>query len=155
MIKILPSADKTATFAPLAIRIAVGASMALHGYQKFFEYGLDGVSANFEAGGMPLPYVSAILASSAEFFGGILLLLGAFSRYAAVPVAFTMFVAALWHWSDPFAKMEYPLVLMLGAVSVFLSGPGKLSVDELFLNNFLEEKFGGDKPSSGDSVQEI
>ena len=54
-----------------------------------------------ESLGMPFPYLMAVLAGSAEFFGGILLLIGLMTRLASIPLLVTMFIAA-WtvHWEN-------------------------------------------------------
>jgi len=162
MKQLLPSVEKTAPLAPLFIRIGVGLSMAVHGYDKYFgEGGPGGMAGGLEEAGVPLPVVSAWLASTAEFVGGIFLLLGAFTRWWAIPVAFTMFVACMMHWSAGYANtyndegkfiagMEYPLTLMLGAIAIFMTGGGKLSVDGLFLDKFIATKFGGSASSDAE-----
>lgn len=51
--------------------------------------------------GLPMPWLMALLAAWAEFFGGILILLGAFTRLMAVPLMVTMLVAAFSaHWQN-------------------------------------------------------
>src|SRR5579862_2268899 len=77
------------------LRVTIGVIFVMHGYQKFFEYGIHGVAGGFAKMGMPMPEVNAVLASSAEFFGGLFLLLGLFTRWAAIPIAIVMLVAFL------------------------------------------------------------
>ncbi len=51
--------------------------------------------------GLPLPELMAVLAGSAEFFGGIAILIGLATRWFTLPLLFTMLVAALTaHWSN-------------------------------------------------------
>ncbi|MCS7078566.1 MAG: DoxX family protein [Chloracidobacterium sp.] len=121
--------DRLAAGGPLLIRLAVGGAMVIHGSQKLF--GDPGRFIGFvEKIGFPLPTVFGWAAIAAEFLGGIALLLGLMTRWAAVFVAFTMGVAAfVAHANDGFNKQEYPLVLMVGALSLLASGGGALSLD--------------------------
>lgn len=69
-------------------------------------------------------------AVGSEVGAASLLLLGAFTRIAAVPFAFTMGVAALVvHSGDPWNKKELAVMYALLAIAIALAGPGKYSVD--------------------------
>jgi putative oxidoreductase len=78
----------------------------------------------------------ALLAGSGEFFGGLLLLLGLLLRPAATVVAFTMLVAlftvhihnGLFMANNGY---EYALTLAAIAVSLVISGAGKVSLDNI------------------------
>jgi putative oxidoreductase len=77
----------------------------------------------------------AILAGSAEFFGGLALILGLLTRPAAVAAAFTMLVAIFSvHISNGlFAAnngYEYALTLMVALIALAVQGGGQLSVDQ-------------------------
>lgn len=51
--------------------------------------------------GLPFPALMAYLAWGAEYFGAILLLLGLATRWASIPLMFTMIVAAVSvHWTN-------------------------------------------------------
>ncbi len=121
-------------WAMLLMRVYIGAIFIPHGYQKLFTYGLDGVSQNFEGMGIPLPYLSALLATFAELFGGIALILGIGTRITALSLAFTMLVAIITAHSQAFFNqsggMEYPLTLGIACVAIFLSGGGAYSLDQ-------------------------
>ena len=97
MITSLPTSTRNSlqSWGITVLRIVIGFVFLTHGWQKFFQYGLDGVAGAFTQLGIPLPYFSAILAATAEGLGGLLLLLGLGTRFAAVPLAFTMLVAWL------------------------------------------------------------
>ncbi|QUV83995.1 DoxX family protein [Chloracidobacterium aggregatum] len=125
----LPWLDRLSAGGPFLLRLAVGGAMVIHGSQKLF--GDPGRFIGFvEKLGFPLPTVFGWAAIAAEFLGGLALVLGLATRWAAVFVAFTMGVAAfIAHANDGFNKQEYPLVLMLGALSLLLSGAGAWSLD--------------------------
>ena len=107
--------------------------MVIHGSQKLF--GDPGRFIAFvEKLGFPIPTVFGWAAIAAEFLGGLALLLGLLTRWSAIFVAFTMGVAAfIAHANDGFNKQEYPLVLMLGALSLLVSGGGALALDAWLL----------------------
>ena len=85
---------------------------------------------------VPLPTVSATLAGCAEFFGGLLVLLGLATRLAVVPIVFTMGVA-VFVAHDPTifdsqkGGVEYPLTLGVILIGLGLTGPGRVSIDAL------------------------
>jgi len=73
---------------------------------------------------------SLALAVFGEFFCGIALCLGLFTRYAAIPFSITMFVAAfIQHAPDPWQKKEMAVLYLVAGVVMALTGPGKYSVD--------------------------
>ncbi len=115
------------------LRAVVGLVFLAHGYQKFFLFGIGGVTASFAQIGIPAPHLSAFLAASAELLGGTALLLGLFTRVAAVPVAFTMIVAILQvHWKGGFFApqgVEYPLTLLVANIALVVAGGGAFALD--------------------------
>ncbi|MCT7655557.1 DoxX family protein [Oceanimonas sp. NS1] len=74
-----------------------GIILAAHGAQKLFGwfggYGLEGTGQWMASIGLGPGYLMALLAGSAEFFGGLALLLGLLTRPAALVSAVTMLVA--------------------------------------------------------------
>ncbi len=123
--------------APLALRLALGSVFFAHGAQKLFGWwgghGFENTAKFFESQlGLSPGHLHAALAGGGEFFGGIFLLLGLFTRFAAAQAAVIMGVA-IWtaHRSSFFAPsgMEYPLTLLLVAVALALTGGGALSID--------------------------
>lgn len=122
------------------IRAALAAVFVYHGAQKLFGAwgggGLAGTEAGFRSMGLPLPYASALAAGSAEFFGGVLLLLGLMVRPAALVMAFTMVVATAVLLPAGFNAQkggaEYPLTLLLVLIALVLLGGGRWGVGRLF-----------------------
>ena len=128
-----------AGWAPLALRIPVGIILIAHGGQKLFGlfggYGLAGTGQWMDSVGIHPGYLMALLAGSAEFFGGLALLFGLLVRPAAAVVAFTMLVAIFSvHISKGLFMAnngyEYALALLAVTVALLMSGAGRLSVDE-------------------------
>ncbi|MCC7343267.1 MAG: DoxX family protein [Bryobacterales bacterium] len=122
----------------LVLRAVLAVVFIYHGGQKLFGlfggYGLAGTAGWMASIGIPMPYASAVLAGSAEFFGGAALLLGLWPRMAAIPMAFTMLVAIVTaHWGKFSAQaggMEYPLTLAAALMAIALVGGGRLTVIE-------------------------
>jgi len=111
----------------------VGATFLVHGYQKVFQMGVDNFAPMLAQLGVPLPHVAAYLAAYAELLGGLALVLGLGVRVATLFVAFTMFVAVTKVHHGAFLApkgMEYPLNLLVANLALFLTGAGRLSVDE-------------------------
>ena len=84
----------------LFLRIFLAPILIIAGYGKLTS--LENTAYYFgEYLGMPAPTLMAILAGSAEFFGGIAILTGFATRWFAIPLMFTMIVAAgSAHWQN-------------------------------------------------------
>lgn len=128
----------TAGVSTLALRVPVGIIFMAHGAQKLFGwfggYGLEGTGQWMASMGMEPGVLMALMAGSAEFFGGLFILLGLLTRPAAVALAFTMVVAiASVHLSNGLFMSnhgyEYALALLAASVSLALSGSGKAALD--------------------------
>lgn len=124
--------------APLVLRVLVGIIFAAHGSQKLFGffggYGLSGTGQFFNSLGLHPGVLMALMAGSAEFFGGLALVLGFLVRPAGAVTAFTMLIAILSvHISKGFfldkGGMEYALALFAASLSMVFSGGGRASVD--------------------------
>lgn len=127
-----------AGWAPLALRLPIGVIFVAHGAQKLFGvfggYGLEGTGQFMASLGLTPGYLMAMLAGSAEFFGGLALLFGLLVRPAAAVLIFAMAVAILSvHISHGLFMAnngyEYALALLAVSVSLLISGAGRLSVD--------------------------
>ena len=122
---------------PLIMRLVVGYVFMLTGWTKLNN--LPQMIDNFTEWGIPFPKILTPFASSVECFGGILLILGLFTRIPAVMLAFVMVVAIkVAKWGDVdsletflgFEEVTYMAAfLWLAAV-----GPGPISLDRLLLN---------------------
>ena len=89
----------------LLFRVALGAFMAVHGWQKVAAYG-DLVEKFPDPIGMG-SQLSLIAAIGAELGCSILIILGFATRLAAVPLAFTMVIALfVVHGEDPWKVKE-------------------------------------------------
>ncbi|WP_412973323.1 DoxX family protein [Glaciecola sp. MF2-115] len=127
-------------YAALALRFPIGIIFIAHGAQKLFGwfggYGLDGTGQWMESIGLAPGVLMALLAGSAEFFGGVFILLGLLTRPAAIALAGTMIVAIFSaHLSNGLFMSnngyEFGLALLAASVSLAFSGAGKLALDSV------------------------
>ena len=121
------------------LRIVAGLTFAAHGAQKLFGwfggYGLEGVGQWMESIGLAPGYLMALMAGSAEFFGGLALIVGLLARPAAAVLAMTMVVAIVTvHLANGFFMSsngyEFALALLAMSMAVVIEGAGKLSLDK-------------------------
>jgi putative oxidoreductase len=125
-----------AWLAPLAARITVGVVFMGTGWTKL--HNLPAITKNFTALGIPAPEILTPFVSGVEFFGGLLLLLGLLTRFAAVPLMIVMVVAILSAKAGDIDSLE--TFLGFEEVSYFvmfawlaIAGPGPVSLDHFIL----------------------
>ena len=81
--------------------------------------------------GLPFPVFFAWSAGISEFFGGLLLALGLFTRPSAFFLTLTMATAAfLRHADDPFSGKEKALLYMVIFILFLFMGSGKYGIDQ-------------------------
>ena len=116
----------------LILRAAVGIIFFTHGYPKLTQSAAP-MQSLFVQHGLPaqLVYVAGVL----ETFGGLLLVLGIFTRAAGLLLAIEMTVAIVKvhteHGIMALHEYEFPLTLAAGCVALATVGAGTLSVDRL------------------------
>lgn len=120
---------------PLVARVALGVTFTLTGWGKL--HGLDDLVQYFTQLGIPFASVQAPMVAGIEFFGGLLLILGLFTRFAAVPLMGTMVVAIITaKWEDIHGIADLVGTLEFAYLAMFLwlaiAGGGKASLDHLF-----------------------
>ena len=122
----------------LVLRLYWGWSFAQTGWGKLMH--LEKTAGYFASLNIPLPKLNALMAGGTECFGGVLLLLGLYTRFATPALIFTMIVAyataereslnAIFSDTDKFTGAA-PFLFLLVSLIVFTVGPGKLSLDAL------------------------
>jgi putative oxidoreductase len=131
------------TFAPFAdtlIRVTLGLILIPHGYAKLFGDDAVAASRNFVNFGWAFPLAWAYFIGAVEFFGGILLALGLFTRIVAAAFVIEMAVISFgvlypsWSWGK--RGMEYALFMGIVALAIFLRGGGRWSLDRLIGREF-------------------
>jgi putative oxidoreductase len=124
--------DRLQPLALLVMRLALGAVMIAHGYHKVFG-GLQH-HAQFVAS-LGLPAWMGYISSYAEFLGGILVLIGLFTRVAAAAICIDLCVAiAKVHFHKGLigpGASELPLALAALAFGLIFLGAGPIALDHL------------------------
>jgi putative oxidoreductase len=124
--------------ATLPLRLIAGVIFTAHGAQKLFAwfggYGLEATGQWMESIGITPGYLIALIAGSAEFFGGLLLIVGLLTRPISFVLAITMAVAIVTVHLEHGLFMsnngyEFALTLLAISISLMVSGAGKLSLD--------------------------
>jgi putative oxidoreductase len=117
------------------LRVAVGIVFLMHGGQKLFVYGLSGTAGAMTEMGIPLPQIAAIVVTAVEFLGGLAILLGCFTRWAALLLAIDMAVAilAVRLRGGFFAPrgFEFEFTLLGAALTLAALGAGGVSLDRM------------------------
>lgn len=80
----------------LVLRVIAAAILIYHGYGKLFGFGIEGVSGFFGSIGLPAAGILAILVSLLEFFGGIAILLGIFTRLLGIWMVVQFGLIVIW-----------------------------------------------------------
>lgn len=129
------------------LRVAVGLVFIAHGAQALFGVfggaGLAFTASRYEHFGLTPAYPLAVFTGVVQFAGGLMLFLGAWTRWAAVMLAVGT-AAAAWiaHIAHGFFLnwaltpgighgYEFHFVLIGACVCLSLTGAGELSVDKL------------------------
>ena len=114
------------------VRIMAGIILLLAGYAKWTGPGIAGITGFFTNVGIPAPAVMAPLLMGFEVVGGLLLIVGAFSRFVGAAMIVEFLVAGFAvslpsqaGWNA--ARLDF-LLLACGALFL-LAGAGLLSVD--------------------------
>lgn len=128
----------------LPLRLGAGVIFMAHGSQKLFGwfggYGLKATASWMASVGLEPGLLMALLAGGAEFFAGLLLLIGLLLRPAALLLAITMLVAIVSvHLPNGLFLAnngyEFGLALLVISLALLLRGAGSVSIDGYLLRN--------------------
>lgn len=112
------------------LRLVFGGLFVYYGYSKIVAY--DEILPMFTDIIGIGPKLSFNLVIFAEFFCGLLIVIGLVTRLAVVPVFITMIVAYfIAHASDPFQVKNLAFLFLCLCPAVFVLGSGKFSLDYL------------------------
>jgi len=132
--RVLSVSRRLAWLPPLLARVSVGLVFVTAGWGKL--QNLDRVIGFFRSLGIPAAEYQAPFVAATELSCGLLLVAGLATRFAAVPLVITMFVAiraALWAdlegAIDLFGREEYLFIVLLAWLAV--AGAGTVSLDAI------------------------
>ena len=124
--------DRLQPLALLLLRLTLGVIMIGHGYPKVF----GGMSHHVQSvSALGLPGWLAYLSAAAEFFGGILVIAGLFTRFAALAICINMGVAiGKVHWKNGLlgtGGYQFALALEAIAFALVFFGAGPIALDSV------------------------
>jgi putative oxidoreductase len=141
--------NTTTPAAVILIRLMVGAVFLSEGIQKFL-FSAEVGAGRFANIGIPAPDVTAPIVGGVEIACGTLVLLGLFTRLAAVPLIVIMITAIattkapILH-DEGFWKMAHEArtdwSMLLGCVFLLIAGAGPWSIDAIRSHNFREGNY--------------
>ncbi len=114
------------------LRISLGTMFIAYALLKYFVFTLPGPVQFFQSLGLPGPL--AYLFFAAELVGGVLLVLGVYTRYVSIALVSILIGAAWahfgsgWVFSVPKGGWECPVFLAVAAVVQFLIGDGAFAL---------------------------
>ena len=125
--------QRTAPYAALLLRLALGVLFVVHGGTKIFVFTVPGTVEFF--GSIGYPAIVAYLAILAEFGGGIALIIGFLPRLVALLQLQLMLGVINFHWangfgfSNPDGGWEFPALWAAALLVLGLLGNGAYSLD--------------------------
>ena len=124
--------DRLQPLALLIMRLSLGIIMVAHGYHKVF----GGLHHHAQmVAGLGLPAWLGYVSSFTEFLGGLLILVGLFTRFAAFAICIDLIVA-IWkvHWHNGLTGdhgYEFPLAVATLAFALIFFGAGPIALDHI------------------------
>jgi putative oxidoreductase len=116
----------------LIMRLALGLSMSVHGYQKVIPHGALNHYLHYITS-LHIPYWLGYVSAYTEFVGGILILIGLLTRFVAVLIALNMLVAFFYVGiHQGFGIYNYILTLAALGIMLVFYGPGGFALDRKF-----------------------
>ncbi|QQX89489.1 DoxX family protein (plasmid) [Cupriavidus necator] len=120
--------NRTAPYAALLLRIALGVMFLAHGLTKLLVFTPAGTAGFFQSVGFPGFLAYPVIAF--EILAGILLVLGVYARWVGAIAAVQLLVASTvhfgngWSFTNTNGGWEYPVFLAMSALAVTLTGEG-------------------------------
>lgn len=124
--------SRTAPYAALLLRLALGVMLLAHGFTKLLVFTPSGTAHYFSSIGFAGWLAYPIIAF--EIGAGALLIAGVFSRWVATAVAVELLVASTvhfgngWAFTNPNGGWEYPVFLAITAAALALIGDGAFAL---------------------------
>jgi len=125
-------------FGATILRVIVGVTYVMHGYLSLVVFTPTGAADSMKAAGLPAPVLMAWIVIVVHSLGGIMLVVGLWTRVAAAANAVIMLGAVLKiHLPQGFftkviggqpAGYELPLLLLGASVALILTGGGALAI---------------------------
>ena len=130
----LEQLKKKSAWGPLLTRVIIGVIFVVAGSMKLF-VGMDGLVTTLTEINFPAAAFLMWVVAVTEFVGGIMLILGLYTRHAAIPLAAIMVVSTILQWSGElgaggFMAAQLDLLLFASLVSLAFTGAGKWALKD-------------------------
>ncbi|ADV81084.1 DoxX family protein [Terriglobus saanensis] len=123
------SLDRLQPWGASVLRLALGLSMAVHGYQKVVPHNATAHFAHYVVS-LGMSYWLGVVSAYTEFFGGVFVLLGLLTRLAAAFICINMLVALITVGiHQGFGIYNYIFAFVAIAFMLVVNGAGALSLD--------------------------
>ena len=125
------------SFGLLILRISIGTMLIHHGYEKTSDIE-NFADAFVRPIGLPFPILSSYIAAYSEIYGSWLVIVGLFTRFAALSIVGTIGVAiyhAIVTAGFNIYLLELLILYMGGSLCILLLGSGDFALDR-FLKRF-------------------
>ena len=124
-----------AAYGATLLRLILGGVFLMHAYLAVVVFGFGGMVGYQAKNGVPFPELATVYLILAHGLGGVCLVIGLFTRWAALANAVVMLGALLfvhlkngfWAHSSP-SGYEYVLVLLVVSLAVAMIGGGALAL---------------------------
>ena len=125
-------------FLILVARVSIGLIFVMGGWSKVT--GVESFTASLGRRGVPAATLLGYMGALSEFLGGVAIIFGFATRYAALLILLFTIIATLishrfWEFNDPAAYRQQHtqffknLTTMGGTILLFVTGGGRLSID--------------------------
>jgi len=121
------------SFGLLILRLSIGTMLIHHGYEKTADIN-NFADAFVRPIGIPFPILASYIAAYSEIYGSWLVIVGLFTRFAALSIVGTIGVAiyhAIVTAGFNIYLLELLILYMGGALCILLLGSGDFSIDKL------------------------
>jgi putative oxidoreductase len=137
MLKQIINPNPISLNAIVIVRIIVGSYFIMHGHELFNAKAMQGFADYLKNDlHFPLPTLMAYLRTGAELFGGIMVLLGLFTRIGTFLIMITMLVAAFTAGKgELLGEAEFTFIYATICFVIILIGAGRYSLDNILFNN--------------------
>ncbi len=137
------TASKLQSLFLLFVRVYWGLQLSQNGWGKL--HNLGRVTEFFSSLGLPAPGPTAVFISTVELLGGLLLVIGLFSRFIGLVLSIDMLMAYIMAdrealfaiFSDPGKfYVADPYTFLFAALLILIFGPGRIALDTYLLHRF-------------------
>jgi putative oxidoreductase len=134
-----PVLEEGASWGLLFLRLGVGMVFLMHGYPKMTgrsndpKVNREGLTRSIRRLGLPLPSHLALSVGTLELTGGLMLIVGLWTRWAALALAMIMAVASARNFVEKgfLGSADFPLSLLATLLGLTFLGGGLISLDRL------------------------